>query len=117
MDPNPVKDVASLLKRVRLQIEPKLIELGFTSEPTDTRRQKRFRQFYDYHRGQALVSISYFQHEAQLIADLIDDAGVYRSIAVVPMNQPRSTAEIHARCNLFATEVNGFLRTLATEAP
>lgn len=112
MDPNPIKHIGTLVNRICIALEPTLIESGFRALPYDHRTQPIYRRWRDYQRGGDLLSISFFQHEAQLFAEYLTADAEQCVIITVPLGQPVSNISLVEKCDFFISEVAGLLRNL-----
>lgn len=116
-DPNPYKRAGLLLARVRSALEPELLSAGFVCSGRNPRSARRT-LFLDYGRSGDLLTISWDQHEAKLIAELLTDGGAdLRAVAEAKISGARSTSEIEARIAPFITSVRSFLVGLRGPRP
>jgi hypothetical protein len=111
MDPNPIKHVGSLMKRVRSGLEPALLSAGFafdgTSNPGPGPQSKRI----DYVRPGILLSILFNSHIAQLSAESVDQQEGHSAIAKTCL-EVRTTKELMTCLDAFLAEVLQFVDSL-----
>ncbi len=112
MDPNPIKHVGSLLKRVRVEIEPVLLECGFVVESDTIPSQQAFTQFRYFRKENQLLSISYSFHTGCLTAEYLGAGDLVQVVANVPLGAPRSTEDIMQKCEAFSSEIISNMRNI-----
>ena len=117
-DPNPIKHVGSLMKRVRSNLEPWLMKAGFQfdgkNKGTDSRTA-----WLDYTRPGLILRCLFEPREARLIAETMDDGAECKIVANVELCCPRSTSALVERIDDFTSAVQEVLRGLpvVTDAP
>jgi hypothetical protein len=115
MDPNPIKHVGSMLKRIRAEIEPRLVQAGFVFQERNKPTEPGESFWLDYSKSGRVFSIRYEPRDARLVAELLaDEAGEEGTylVAVTEMNAPTSTLELQARINDLVSKVIDFLATI-----
>lgn len=110
-DPNPIKHVGSLMKRIRNDIEPSLEKAGFAFDGKDKGTDSRT-GWLDYARPGLILRCSFEPREARLIAETMDDRGECRIIANVELCCSRSVSALPERIVEFASALKEFIRTL-----
>src|SRR4029077_16895427 len=96
-DPNPNKNPGLLLGKIRSEIEPKLLSVGY--RPVGRNRSAARRVlFIDYSRSDDMFTLSWDQNHARLAAELLTAGGAdLRAIATAEFSGARSTSDIEAR--------------------
>lgn len=113
MDPNPIKHIGALMKRVRSAIEPAIISAGFVFDGRNKQvRRNNNPMWFDYSRPDKLLRISYEQNIAQLAAEIVDANEGHRIVVTTNMNRPESTSQLMDRIDTFASEVSDFIGSL-----
>jgi hypothetical protein len=77
----PIKNVGTLMKLVRAEIEPAILAAGFKFEARSNPRQPFERTWIDYKRGNLLFSFA-FERPPRLTAELLDEGGGCRIVAL-----------------------------------
>jgi hypothetical protein len=111
-DPFPIKHAGSLLKRVRLELEPALAAAGCKFEGRSRATRNSRTTWNDFVRPGLVLQCRFDQWYCRLIAETLDDEAEYRIVADVALNEPRSTAELIERIDIFTAAVREFLRGL-----
>lgn len=113
-DPNSYKSPGLLLARIRREVEPSLVAAGFGLSGR-SRRNARSRLFYDYNRGDELLTISWDHRIGGLLAERLANAdAVVETIAVVKFGSLRTAAEIEDRFAPFVAAVVGYVERSST---
>jgi hypothetical protein len=88
-DPHPIKHAGTLMKRIRRELEPSLLELGFSFEG---RRYSSGREnaWLDYSRPGLILRCSFVPREARLIAETMDENAECDVIADVELSSLRA---------------------------
>jgi hypothetical protein len=97
MDPNPIKHLGSLMKEVRSQVEPLLVQAGFQFSSRNKPQSPCDARWLDYTRGSEVCSIRYNGQLAKITAELLDAKANCTILAAVTMDCPRNTQEIFDR--------------------
>lgn len=104
----PIRHVGTLMKLVRAEIEPALLANGFVPAVQHMPRQAGERAWIDYQRDGRLLSIA-FERPPRLVAELLNENGNCRTVAVVEFDRPTRRAEIVATIQAFGSAVRQFL--------
>lgn len=110
----PIKTVPELMQLVRAEIEPAIQSAGFVyASRSKASRSRRYdnRVWIDYQRPGQLFSFA-FEQPARLIAELLNESGDCRIIALTPFESARNRAEIMGTVQEFAMAVNQFMTGL-----
>lgn len=111
-DPNPIKHVGALIKRIRVGIEPDLFAAGFQlesrSDPTDP-----LSAWIGYARPGLSLHCGLDTVLAGLTAETIDGAGNCQAIASVALESCRSSSELLERIAEFVTAVRESVRAMS----
>jgi hypothetical protein len=83
--------------------------MGFVFDGRNSPRSPGERVWVTYCRGQQLLSVCFEQNDACLIAELLEDDGEYRSVAVTGLDQPPSTSDLMAKIEEFTAAVTAFI--------
>ncbi len=110
-DPNPIKHLGVLMKRVREIVGPSLIEAGCTFEG---KNQDARRASLNYSRAGILLRLAFDHLDARLIAETMDAAAEYRIVASVELNVVRSSGALLERIERFTSTVQELLRSMNT---
>jgi hypothetical protein len=111
-DPNPIKHIGALMKRIRSGIEPILLEAGFQFVGKDYFTKSRLHAWIDYSRPDMLFRCGYDRSDkARLIAEIMDEKVELKTIADMRLSySPQSP--LLERVDEFSDAVRQFLRTL-----
>ena len=112
-DPNPIKHVGSLMKRIRRGIESTLFAAGFELEGRSYGADSRS-AWLDYVRPDLILRCGFNSYEAQLIAETMDDDTNCRLVATIALDCPRTSAELLGRVDKFSSVVNEYVRSHLT---
>jgi hypothetical protein len=116
-DPNPIKHVGSLMKRIRGSVEPELREAGFHLEGRNYGTGSTT-AWLDYVRPGLMLRCLFDRRHARLVAETMDDTTICRTVASVELNAPRSTPALLERVSEFASKVKAYVGALPrTMAP
>ncbi len=107
-DHQPIRHIGTLMKLVRAEIEPAILAAGFVFEERNKPRQPGERAWIDYNRNGSVFSIA-FEREPRLVAELLDETGKCRIVAVTEFDAPRTRADIMATIKAFASAVSEFM--------
>ena len=107
----PIRHVGTLMKSVRAEIEPAILAAGFVFEARSNPRQPFERTWIDYKRDGLLFSIA-FERPPRLTAELLDENGGCRIIALTEFDRPRAKADVMSRIKSFASAVTEFMANL-----
>lgn len=110
-DPNPIKHVGSLMKRIRDDLEPELVRAGFEFDGKKWGKGSRL-AWLDYSRPGLILRCRYEPCEARIISETVDDRGEYKIVANIEMNCPRTSSELLERIHDFESAVRKYLQTL-----
>ena len=110
-DPNPIKHAGSLMKRIRSDIEPCLIEAGFAFDGKNKVTVAGY-AWIDYSRSDFILRCLFKSRDARLIAETIDESAAYGIVANVELSGSRSTSALLERVNEFTSSVREYLRSL-----
>jgi len=114
-DPNPVKHVGSLMKRIRRNIEPSLVEAGFEFDGKND--WIGFRSAWFDYSGPGLILRCLFveagMEAARFVAETLDDDAQYREVANIEVGCSISTSEVLERVDDFTAAVREFIRHLS----
>lgn len=106
----PIRHVGTLLKLVRAEIEPALVDAGFMFASRNKPVHPGERVWIDFTRSGQTFSFAYEQRDARLTAELLEPNGDCRMVAVTEFDQPRSRTRAMATIKQFAAAVTTFLR-------
>jgi hypothetical protein len=108
-DPNPYKNPGLLLARLRREIEPRLLSVGYQRVGRNP-RGARHTLFVDYTRCNEQFTLSWDQHRARLTARRLTAGGAdVEEIAKAEFDGVMSTSDIEARLAPFKVSVGRFL--------
>ena len=110
-EPNPIKHVGSLMKRIHVAIEPWLVEVGFEFDGKNRSTVSRS-AWLDYSRPGMILRCRFEPREARLIAETMDEETECRIIANVELCYSLSTAALLERVDEFASSVREFFQSL-----
>lgn len=115
-DNRPIRTVPELMTLVRAEIEPAIQSAGFVfaSRSKASRYAKRF--WIDYQRPGEMFSFA-FEEPPRLIAELLNDNGDCRIVALSEFKDPRNRAGIMATVREFAAAVIEFTKNLRRQPP
>lgn len=114
VDDQPIR-VGTLTKLVRAEIEPAILGTGFAFAARSKSREPRERIWLDYTRASELLSVAFepaFLRPARLVAELLEESGDCRTVAVTEFDKFRTRAEIMATIKAFASAVAEFMANL-----
>lgn len=109
-DPNPIKGLGSLMKRIRSDIEPGLLAAGFELEGRNYGKGSTT-AWLDYSRPGLILRCFFDPRDARLIAETLDDSADCRIVAKVELCCV-STPELLGRIDAFTSAVQEFVRIL-----
>ena len=115
-DPNPIKHLGTLIKRVQSAIATALAEAGFVFVSKSLLPIKRSFAL-DYSRGDLFLTCWYDRQNATLILEMLDNAANCTRVTSIPMNVPRSGPQVLDRISEFADEVIRYLVSLPPAGP
>jgi|GEM_PF-997083 len=107
-DPNPIKHVGALMKRIRDELVAPLRRAGFESIGAEQPISSRVKAL-EFSSPNSILRCLYEPHEARLIAETLAHNGEYRVIADVLMDAPRKTEDVLERIDVFVAAVREFL--------
>ncbi len=116
-DKQPIRHIGTLMKLVRAEIEPAILAAGFAFEARNKPRQTRERSWIDYRRNGQLFSFAFevgLERPARFVAELLEENGACRIVAVTELGKPRDRAEIMATIKVFAAAVTEFIAGLGS---
>lgn len=99
------------MKLVRAEIEPAILAAGFVFEERSNPRQQFERTWIDYKRGDLLFSFA-FERPPRLTAELLDESGGCRIVALTEFDRPRNRADIMATVKSFSSAVTDFMASV-----
>lgn len=114
-DLQPIRHIGTLMQLVRAEIEPAVLVAGFAFEARNKSRQPGERVWIDYKRNGQLFSFAFeaaFERPARLVAELLEESGDCRPVAITEFDGPRTRAEVLATIKVFASTVTEFLTNL-----
>ena len=111
----PIRHIGHLMKLVRGEIEPAIMAAGFTFDSRNRPQNPCERVWIDYKRRGQVFSIA-FEREPRLVAELLEDDGSCRVVAMAEFDKPRTRADIMATVKAFSTGVVEFMETGRKEA-
>jgi len=111
-DPNPIKHVGSLMKRIRNAIEPELIAAGFELEARDY-GDGSTTAWIEYVRPGLILQCLFDHYHGRLIAETMDDRANVSIVANVELCCPRTTRQLMDRIDEFTSKVNAFVREIS----
>lgn len=100
-DPNPIKHLGTLIKRVQSAIATAIAEAGFVFVSKSMLPVKGSFAL-DYSRGDQFLTCWYDRPNATLIAEVLDNAANCTQVARVPMNAAHSQSQVLDRISEFA---------------
>jgi hypothetical protein len=115
MDPNPIKHVGSIMKRLRSELDADLLSAGFVFDGECIPFPRPYSKSVDFARPGMFLSLSFNNHYGKLTAEAINDDGHYYSVADVILDGVRTTSEIIPLLNAFVARVRQFLVNLPSE--
>ena len=110
-DPNPIKHLGTLIKRVQSAIATAIAEAGFVFVSKSMLPVKGSFAL-DYSQGDLFLTCWYDRPNATLIAEVLDNAANCTQVARVPMIAPHSQSQVLDRISEFADEVIQYLVSL-----
>lgn len=110
-DPRPIKHVGSLMKRIRVAIEPSLEEAEFEFDGGNEPKVWGS-AWLDYSRPGLILRCLFEPCEGRLIAETLDEATECRVVANVELNFSRSATELLERVDEFTSFICDFLQSL-----
>lgn len=110
-DPNPIKHLGTLMKRIHGEIEPWLTVAGFEFEGKNLSSGSRH-VWLDYARPGMILRCLFNADEGRLKAETMDDQAVCEIAASVETGQPTTAAEVLDLVHAFAETMQQFLATL-----
>ena len=110
-DPNPIKHLGTLIKRVQSAIATAIAEAGFVFVSKSMLPIKGSFAL-DYSQGDLFLTCWYDRPNATLIAEVLDNAANCTQVARVPMIAPHSQSQVLDRISEFADEVIQYLVSL-----
>ncbi len=110
-DPNPIKHLGTLIKRVQSAIDTAIAETGFAFVSKSMLPIKGSFAL-DYSRGDLFLTCWYDRPNATLIAEVLDSAANCTQVARVPLNAAHSQSQLLDRISEFADEVLQYLVSL-----
>jgi hypothetical protein len=116
-DPNPYKNPELLLARIRSDLEPEIQLAGYRLIGRNKRGARRA-LFLDYSRSDGLFTLSWDQHEARLVAELLTEGQAeLQVVATAEFSGVRSTSDIEDRLAAFIAPLRSFLGGLRGAPP
>jgi Probable zinc-ribbon domain len=110
-DPNPIKHLGSLMKRIRKAIEPFLFAAGFSLEGMQYGKNA-LPAWLDYVRPGLILRCLYQQHHARMIAETVDDAGTYQVVANAVFGGQFTSAQLTERIQEFVATLREYVRVI-----
>ena len=110
-DPNPIKHLGALIKRVQSAIDTAIVETGFAFVSKSMLPIKGSFAL-DYSRGDLFLTCWYDRPNATLIAEVLDNAANCTPVARVSINSTHSQLQVLDRISEFADEVLQYLVSL-----
>jgi hypothetical protein len=111
-DYQPINSSGALMKLVRAEVDPAIMAAGFAFEARHKSRQCGERAWIDYKRSGQLFSIAFeaaYERPARLSAELQEENGECRSVAVTEFDTPKNRTGIMAVIKAFANAVTEFM--------
>lgn len=106
-----------LLKKVRSELEPKLLAAGYRLAGRNSRAAKH-RLFIDYSRREDVLTFSWDWHQKSLTVELLTaEESELRVIATTELSGALSTSDIDARLAPLIASAGSFLDELPEHSP
>ncbi len=109
--PKPDKPigVSTLIDLVREEIEPALFAVGFVFNACNRPRHPAERVWVDYAKAGELFSFSFKPGTGYLLAELLDQTGMCRTVAKTDFGNPTTRAAVLETVAAFASAVSEFM--------